>query len=86
MSAAHAHLLCCRDCPTALEHAAHHDRLLCVDVDPGELLALLEMAVTWHELDWSACDVAGPGDRARPRLNGGANRPHLSDSRRRAAQ
>ncbi|MFC4947301.1 hypothetical protein [Pseudonocardia sp. GCM10023141] len=60
MTAAHARTLCCRDCPAPATHAAHHDRLLLVDVDSDELLALLEMAVTWHELDYSDCDVVGP--------------------------
>lgn len=60
MTAAHVRTLCCRECPAAAEHAAHHDRLLTVDVDPDELLALLEMAVTWHELDYSEHPVVGP--------------------------
>lgn len=60
MTAAHARALCCHDCPAAATHAAHHDRLLLVDMDADELLALLEMAVTWHELDYSDADVVGP--------------------------
>lgn len=58
MTAAHARTLCCRDRPG--RHGDHHDRLLTVDTDTDELLALLEMAVTWHELDYSECDVVGP--------------------------
>jgi hypothetical protein len=55
MTAAHARTSCCRD-----RAAAHHDRLLQVDVDVDALLGLLEMAVTWHELDYSHCAVVGP--------------------------
>ncbi|HEX4253029.1 MAG TPA: hypothetical protein VH008_34525 [Pseudonocardia sp.] len=40
----------------------HHDRLLAVDTDPDAVLELLEIAVTWHELDYSDSEVAGPGD------------------------
>lgn len=60
MTAAHARTLCCHECPAATEYAVHHDRLLTVDVDPDELLALLEMAVTWHELDYGELPVLGP--------------------------
>jgi hypothetical protein len=56
MTAAHARTSCCRDRATA----THHDRLLQVDVDVDALLELLEMAVTWHELDYSHCAVIGP--------------------------
>lgn len=38
----------------------HHDRLLRVEADLGELVELLEMAVTWGELDWSGCAVIPP--------------------------
>jgi hypothetical protein len=41
-------------------HAAHHDRLLTVDTDPEVLLELLEIAVTWHELDYSEAPLVGP--------------------------
>jgi hypothetical protein len=56
MTAAHARTSCCRDRSVA----AHHDRLLQVDVDVDALLELLEMAVTWHELDYGQCAVLGP--------------------------
>jgi hypothetical protein len=62
MTAARARTLCCHDCPAAATHAAHHDRLLRVDVDVDELMALFEMAVTWHELDYSDSDVIGPAE------------------------
>ena len=38
----------------------HHDRLLTVDTDPEALLGLMELAVTWHELDYSTAGVVGP--------------------------
>lgn len=38
----------------------HHDRLLRVETDLGELVELLEMAVTWGELDWSRSAVVPP--------------------------
>ncbi len=38
----------------------HHDRLLRVEADLGELVELLEMAVTWGELDWSRSAVVPP--------------------------
>lgn len=60
MTAAHVRTTCSHDCPAAAAHRSHHDRLLLVDVDADELLALLEMAVTWHELDYSDQDVIGP--------------------------
>jgi hypothetical protein len=62
MTAAHARPLRCRDCAAPAEQAAHHDRLLRLDVDPDQLLALIELAVTWHELDYSQCDVLGPDE------------------------
>ncbi|HWN28618.1 MAG TPA: hypothetical protein VNP37_16750 [Actinomycetospora sp.] len=38
----------------------HHDRLLRVEDDPDELVDLLELAVTWGELDWSEAGVVPP--------------------------
>lgn len=38
----------------------HHDRLLRVETDLDELVELLEMAVTWGELDWSRSAVVPP--------------------------
>ena len=60
MTAAHARTTCCCDCAATAELVAHHHRLLLVDVNVDELLALMEMALTWHELDYSSCDVLGP--------------------------
>lgn len=62
MTAAYARTPRCHSCSASPAQAAHHDRLLLVDVDPDELLALLEMAVTWDELDYSTFDVIGPPD------------------------
>lgn len=39
---------------------AHHDRLLRVETDVDELLELLELAVTWTELDYSGAAVVPP--------------------------
>lgn len=39
---------------------SHHDRLLHVETDTDELLELLELAVTWTELDYSAAAVLPP--------------------------
>lgn len=39
---------------------AHHDRLLRVEDDPDEVVELLELAVTWAELDYSEVDVVPP--------------------------
>lgn len=38
----------------------HHDRLLRVEDDTDELVDLLELAVTWQELDYSGWDVVPP--------------------------
>jgi hypothetical protein len=40
--------------------AAHHDRLLAAETDLEALLELLELAVTWGELDYSTSDVVPP--------------------------
>jgi hypothetical protein len=51
---------CLGQCGEALRHPAHHDRLLTVDTNIDVLLELLEIAVTWYELDYSAASVVGP--------------------------
>jgi hypothetical protein len=54
---------CRRDrCRAAVRHPAHHDRLLTVDTNVDALLELLEIAITWHELDYSEAPVVGPRD------------------------
>ena len=44
----------------AAAHREHHDRLLAVDTDPDVLLELIELAVTWRELDYSDEPVVDP--------------------------
>ena len=44
--------------PPAARH--HHDRLLTVEFDIDELLELVELAVTWEELDYSGAGVVPP--------------------------
>ncbi|MGH3769296.1 MAG: hypothetical protein ACRDTX_29820 [Pseudonocardiaceae bacterium] len=39
----------------------HHDRLLTVESDVNELLELVELAVTWDELDYSSAGLVPPG-------------------------
>jgi len=56
---------CLRPCGTAARHPAHHSRLLAVDTDTEALLELLELAVSWHELDYSQAHVVGPGEWPR---------------------
>ena len=55
-------LSCCRGDCGALMTREHHDRLLTVDTDHDALLGLIELAVTWHELDYSTEPVVGPRD------------------------
>lgn len=60
------HLPGCRGrCAHAGSHPEHHDRLLAVDTDVEALLELLEVAVTWHELDYSESSVVPPRHWAR---------------------
>jgi len=51
-----------RPCKCSVEAAlrSHHDRLLTVETDVAELLELLELAVTWGELDYSHAPVVQP--------------------------
>jgi hypothetical protein len=39
----------------------HHDRLLTVESDVDELLELIELAVTWGELNYCGVSVVPPG-------------------------
>jgi hypothetical protein len=39
----------------------HHDRLLAVESDVDELLELIELAVTWGELNYCGVSVVPPG-------------------------
>lgn len=38
----------------------HHDRLLAVEEDPEAIVELMELAVTWSELDYSDQPVISP--------------------------
>jgi hypothetical protein len=38
----------------------HHDRLLTVESNVGELLELIELALTWGELDYSGAAIVPP--------------------------
>lgn len=49
-------------CTSAVLYPVHHDRLLDVDLDPDAQLELLEVAVSWHELDYSTEPVIGPSE------------------------
>jgi len=49
----------CR-CRFARETQTHHDRLLSVLDDPDQLIELMELAVTWAELDYSEIPVIPP--------------------------
>jgi hypothetical protein len=63
MTSAHVQLRiasCLGHCALSNRHPAHHDRLLAVDTDAEALLELIELAVTWHELDYSESSVVGP--------------------------
>ena len=50
-------------CPAGAVRA-HHDRLLAIDSDVSVLLELMELAITWHELDYSATPVVPPSEWA----------------------
>ena len=53
-----------RPCPCPFADAApdHHDRLLRAPMDVSMALELIELAVTWAELDYSAETLIAPGD------------------------
>jgi hypothetical protein len=53
-------LVTCRGICPAGPTRAHHDRLLTIDTDEDALLELMDLAVTWHELDYSERPVVGP--------------------------
>lgn len=50
----------CPHCRLTPSLRRHHDRLLAVETDADELLDLLELAVTWGELDYSRATVLPP--------------------------
>jgi hypothetical protein len=53
-------LRCRAGCAVDPASRHHHDRLLTVESDVGELLELIELAVTWDELDYSGAGVVPP--------------------------
>jgi hypothetical protein len=62
MTAAHAplRLVTCLDACSSSRSRAHHDRLLAVDTDLDVALELMELAVTWYELDHPREALLGP--------------------------
>ncbi len=51
---------CPSPCPFTGVTTAHHDQLLMVDRDMEQALSLVELAVTWGELDYSRAPLIGP--------------------------
>ena len=51
---------CAGRCGYAGRAQAHHDRLLAMAHDTSAVLDLMELAVTWGELDYSGADVIPP--------------------------
>ena len=51
---------CAGRCGFAGRTQAHHERLLAIDHDISAVLDLIELAVTWGELDYSGVDVIPP--------------------------
>lgn len=49
-------------CPFADATPEHHDQLLRAPADLSMTLELIELAVTWEELDYSAEALIPPGD------------------------
>lgn len=52
--------VCSPSCLVAPALRAHHDRLLRMEHDADEVLELMELAVTWGELEYDAAVVIGP--------------------------
>jgi hypothetical protein len=53
---------CTRNCGFSGPTRAHHDRLIKIDQDVEEVLELMELAVTWGELDYSGQSLVGPSN------------------------
>jgi len=51
---------CLADCHFGGPLKAHHDQLLRVDRDPDQAFELLELALTWDELDYDAEHLIEP--------------------------
>ncbi len=55
-----ARVACSPGCRPAPAQRAHHDRLLRVEHDGDEVLELMELALTWNELEYDPGTVIGP--------------------------
>ncbi len=51
---------CSSACAVGPAWRAHHDRLLRIEHDPDELVELMELALTWGELEYDTDTVIGP--------------------------
>jgi hypothetical protein len=47
-------------CPFIVHAPVHHDQLLMVDHDIDQAVSLIELAVTWGELDYSQARLIAP--------------------------
>lgn len=57
-----ARTTCTAGCAVEPARRAHHDRLLTVEYDADELVELMELAVTWGELEYADAPLIGPAD------------------------
>lgn len=55
-------LACADGCGIDPARRAHHDRLRAVEHDADEIVELLELAVTWAELEYGGEPLIGPGE------------------------
>ncbi|MCW2719054.1 MAG: hypothetical protein QOG20_2277 [Pseudonocardiales bacterium] len=55
-----ARIACHAGCRADTARRAHHDRLLAVETDQDAVLELFDLAVTWHELEYSDEDMVAP--------------------------
>ena len=55
-----ARAACTEGCVVDPARRAHHDRLLTVEHDADEVLELMELAVTWGELEYGGHPLIGP--------------------------
>ncbi|MDN5750755.1 MAG: hypothetical protein L0H64_19980 [Pseudonocardia sp.] len=55
---------CTNQCVVDPALRAHHERLLTVEHDADELVELMELAVTWGELEYADEPLFGPDDWA----------------------
>lgn len=55
-----ARLACHGQCRPEPARRAHHDQLLRVETDPDAVVELLELAVTWTELEYPEAEMIAP--------------------------